>query len=200
MSYPKTLVVDNFLPAPHSTREEFVTTEFKDVLGPDGETYKRVAVRPNDEFQDLLEKALGKKIKMSHAMVRLNYAGENPNNAIHSDSGYNEWAVVLYLNLPEQCQGGTALWEHKIYNWKSLPTEAEVRAQGRNPTKVLARLRGDWNEPDAWKWWGMLEMKFNRAVIFPCAAFHSRYPFEAFGTTPDDGRLVWVTFFNVLPD
>jgi hypothetical protein len=42
----------------------------------------------------------------------------------------------------------------------------------------------------------LLPMRFNRFLTYPTCFFHSRYPFEAFGNAPENGRLVWVCFFD----
>ena len=39
--------------------------------------------------------------------------------------------------------------------------------------------------------------KKNRVVIFPSDRFHSRYPRESWGTTKEDGRLLFVMFFSI---
>lgn len=39
-------------------------------------------------------------------------------------------------------------------------------------------------------------MQLGRLVIYESALFHSRWPFEAFGTDPESGRLIAVAFFT----
>ena len=41
--------------------------------------------------------------------------------------------------------------------------------------------------------------RMGRAVIYESELFHSRYPFAAFGSGPEDGRLVAVAFFSPEP-
>jgi len=191
------LIVDDFLPDPDSIRKTFTELEFYDMRGPDGEMYKRINVRNPQEFNSLLEKAVGKPVVQDYSLVRLNYVGEPPNNAIHSDGGYSEYAAVLYMCKPEDCKGGTAMWRHKQTGYTALPTEQEVRKVGKKPSRVWEQISSSWNRPDAWEQIGLAEMKFNRIIIYPTKNFHSRWPFEAFGSTPQDGRLIWVSFFKV---
>ena len=191
------LIVDDFLPDPDSIRKTFTELEFYDMRGPDGEMYKRINVRNPQEFNGLLAKAVGKPVVQDYSLVRLNYAGEPPNNAIHSDGGYSDFAAVLYMCKPEDCQGGTAFWRHKATNFTALPTEEQVRKVGKKPSQVWEKISKSWNTPDAWQRMGTAEMKFNRIIIYPTKNFHSRWPFEAFGSTPQDGRLIWVSFFKV---
>lgn len=190
-------IFDDFLPFAGEFREEALIWPFSNVTGPDGEVYKRVQVRENNEFGPRISAALGHKVAQSYSLLRLNYAGELPNNAIHADSGYDSFAGVLYLNPTEQCQGGTAFWRHKATGFEKLPTAEEVRRLGKSPKRVLETLQADWNRPEAWELVEVVDMKWNRLVIYPSKRFHSRYPFEAFGNCPDNGRLIWVTFFSV---
>lgn len=190
------IVVDDFLADPNAAVAQLRAADFADRQGPDGVVYKRVAPMPQEMFKAEIEKALGFAIRPNYSIARLNYAGENPNNAIHADSGYDEFACIVYLTPQEFCSGGTAFWKHKILGLSEMPDEAKVRSIGRSPEKVMARLTADWNNAAAWSQIAMAEMKFNRAIFFKCKSFHSRFPFEAFGTSPENGRLIFVGFFN----
>ena len=189
-------ILDDFLPDPVTIREAALKLPFADVKGPDGEVYKRVSTVVSSMFSDTLSKRLGVPITPGYSLFRLNYAGENPNNAIHSDAGYDKIAVVLYLNRPEDCRGGTAFWRHKKTGWDFLPTEKQVRSRGQNPTRVLKAITESWNNPEAWEQTHLAKMKFNRAICYPTTEFHSRFPFEAFGTTPENGRFIFCSFFT----
>lgn len=191
------VVHDDFLNAPEFERLKLLKGSFYDVEGPDGEIYRRVQVLKRDDLNVRLSAAVGRPVNQQYSIARLNYVGENPNNAIHADSAYSDFAAVLYLNTPEQCRGGTAFWRHKKTGWEWMPTEKEVRAKGKSPTRVLAQITEDWNNESAWEQVALAEMKFNRVAIYPTKRFHSRYPFEAFGSTPEDGRLIWASFFSV---
>ena len=61
---------------------------------------------------------------------------------------------------------------------------------------LLARLKGDWDKPDRWDMTALAEMKLGRGVLYESALFHSRWPFAAFGDSPDTGRLIAVAFFT----
>lgn len=58
------------------------------------------------------------------------------------------------------------------------------------------QVRHDWNDEAAWEQAALVPIRFNRAVVYESALFHSRYPFAAFGTGPEDGRLIAVAFFT----
>lgn len=190
------IIVDNFLKDPASVVREISAIEFQDLQGPDGATYKRVAPLANDRFAEEISAAVGFPVKQSYTLARLNLKGEAPNNLVHSDGSYDEFAMVLYLTAPEHCFGGTAFWRHRLYRWDALPNEVQLRRLGRNPRAVTNQLQKDWDREDAWELVKMAQMSFNRAIFYPTAAFHSRYPFKAFGNDVKDGRLVVVSFFN----
>lgn len=190
------IVADNFLANPDAAVARLRSADYGDRQGPDGVTYKRIALMPPDLFRREIEQAVGFDIQPSYSIGRLNFAGENPNNAVHADSGYDDFAAIVYLTEDKFCSGGTAFWRHKILGFDAMPTEQQVRSVGRNPKQVMKRLSADWNNIDAWEQIALAEMKFNRAIFFRCKSFHSRFPFEAFGNSPENGRLVFVSFFN----
>lgn len=181
----KVYLVDNFLPNAEEVRKQALNSEFGDYLGKDGETYKRVCITDIPGLKDRIELAFG-PINMLGMGFRLNYEGELPNNSIHSDMGWGTHALVLYL-----CEGsgGTAFWEHK-------KTGASVIEPGQ--VDLFESINGDWDDESKWKQLFLADLKFNRAVIYESKRFHSRYPFEAFGSTPEDGRLVAVAFFTPI--
>lgn len=191
------MLVDDFLPDATAFREALLPAPFVDIKF-HGETYNRIQVRSTEEHKALLEKAVGRPIEQEYSFVRLNYAGELPNHSIHCDTYCGGYVALLYLNRPEQCRGGTALWKHRASGYDHLPTEHEVRRTGKSPARFMDQLVPDYNRPEAWEQVGLAEMKFNRLAIHSTDKFHSRWPFEAFGTTPTDGRLIWISFFRCV--
>lgn len=179
----KVYLVDNFLPNAAEVREQALNSEFGDYTGYDEQVYKRVCITEIPGLQDQIEKAFG-PVEMLGMGFRLNYEDELPNQAIHSDMGWGTHALVLYL-----CEGngGTAFWEHKS-------TGASVIEPGQ--IDLWESIDGDWDDVSKWKQLFLAELKFNRAVIYESKRFHSRYPFKAFGSTPEDGRLIAVAFFT----
>lgn len=177
-------IIDGFLPDADAVRAAALCAPFEDWPAPDGEVYKRICRTEIPGVVDALERAVG-PISMLGMGYRLNFSGELPNAAIHSDLGWGTHALVLYLCDGE---GGTAFWRHKA-------TGAHRIDPGDVP--LWHAVHEDWNRPEAWDMHGLAELKFNRAVIYESALFHSRYPFAAFGDGPGDGRLIAVAFFNL---
>jgi len=179
------IIIDDFLRFPEAVRELGLNAPYKDVPSPDGETYKRVCVTEVPGVRAGIEKAMGRPVDMHVMAFRLNYAGEMPNASIHSDIGYGTHALVLYL--VKSNEGGTAFWKHR-----------STRAHRIDPgDKVLyEKVKDDFNDESKWSMRQLVPIRFNRAVIYESALFHSRYPFAAFGNDNEDGRLIAVAFFS----
>lgn len=180
---PGLRVIDDFLPDAEAVRAHALAADYIDWPGYDGEVYKRVALTEVPGLLSRLEQELG-PVEMLGMGYRLNFGGELPNAAIHSDLGWGTHALVLYLSEGE---GGTAFWRHKATAAHRIdPGDAEL----------FEIVRHDWNDADNWERYGLAEMRMGRAIIYESALFHSRWPFAAFGTNHDDGRLVAVAFFT----
>lgn len=176
-------VIDDFLPDAQAIRSHALAAEYVDWPGHDGEVYKRVALTEVPGLWDRIEDELG-PVEMLGMGYRLNFGGELPNAAIHSDLGWGTHALVLYLS---EGGGGTAFWRHKSTGAHRIdPGDAEL----------FETVRDDWNDAEKWERYGLAEMRMGRAIIYESALFHSRWPFAAFGTNHDDGRLVAVAFFT----
>lgn len=177
-------VIDGFLADPGAVRAMALAAPYFDYPAPDGEVYRRVWIGDVPGVREGIERAMGRPVEMLGMGFRLNYAGEMPNAAVHSDLGWGTHALVLYL-----CEGdgGTAFWRHQ----ETGATEIEP-----GDLELFEQVKGDWNREERWSMRHLVELRFNRAVIYPSRLFHSRYPFAAFGSTPEDGRLIAVAFFS----
>jgi hypothetical protein len=178
------IVIDRFVPDAVALREMGLRAPYIDWPGHDGEVYKRVCLAEIPGVREAIENAVG-PVDMLGTGFRLNYGGEMPNAAIHSDMGWGTHALVLYLSEGE---GGTAFWRHKA-------SGAHRIDQG--DVELFEQVRGDWDDASKWEQVDLCPMKLGRAVIYESALFHSRWPFAAFGTGPDDGRLIAVAFFSL---
>lgn len=184
---PDLRVYDEFLDNPNSVRNRGLRAKYGNYLGKDGEMYKRVSNQTIPEVVDALNKAMGRPIELLGMGYRLNYAGELPNHAIHSDLGWGTYAAVVYLSEPADHEhSGTAFWKHWTGHDRCRVGEESV----------LVDVLADWDKIEAWEQTAFVPGKFNRAAIYRSELFHSRWPFAAYGSSPDDGRLIAVAFFN----
>lgn len=183
MQSQELFVLDDFHPFPDQLREHALNQYYTDWLGPDGQVYKRISICAVPGLQPMLEALLG-PIEMLGMGYRLNFNEEEPNAAIHSDLGWGTHALVLYL-----CDGpgGTAFWTHKETNQYRIET---------GDTWLFEQVNQDWNDESKWQMKDMVGLKFNRALIYESALFHSRFPFKAFGHDGSTGRLIAVAFFT----
>lgn len=179
------VIVDGFLSDPHAVRRHALGSKFEDWTGHDGEVYKRVCLTDVPGLRERLELLVG-PVEMLGMGYRLNYFGELPNALIHSDIGWGTHALVLYLADGES---GTAFWHHRPTGTNRLPP---------GDLDLLAKVEPDWNRPAEWSVREVVETQFNRAAIYDSALYHSRLPFDGFGTHPENGRLVAVAFFTPL--
>lgn len=184
---PDLRVYDEFLPNPDSVRSRGLRAKYGNYTGQDGEVYKRVCNVVIPEVVDGLHTAMGRPIELLGMGYRLNYAGELPNHAIHADLGWGTYAAVVYLSEPPSgSYSGTAFWMHHTGHERVKQGEAEV----------LKDVVQDWDNVEAWEQTAFVPSRLNRAVVYRSELFHSRWPFSAYGHSPDDGRMIVVAFFN----
>lgn len=191
------LQIDEFAPDAVAVRDAVIKGEFKTETGPDGYEYTGISKYEVPHWFDLISNAWGKKIMPSLSVFRLNLAGELPHSWVHSDEICADYASVLYLNPPHQCQGGTAFWRHSALDIDGMPASEAVIARGLDPNWFAAMMSREWKDLTYWEQAGFVGMKFNRFITYPTRAFHSRYPFEGFGESPEDGRLIWACFYSI---
>lgn len=177
-------VVDDFHPMPDQLREHALCQVYEDWFGPDGQVYKRICRLEIPGIRYMIEAAMQCKVDMLGMAYRLNYNEEEPNAAIHSDLGWGTHALVMYLT---DGPGGTAFWRHKRTGCHRIDADDNW---------LFEQVSNDWNREDQWEQHRLVEMKKNRAVIYESALFHSRWPFKAFGNSPETGRLIVVAFFT----
>jgi hypothetical protein len=191
-----TIQHDNFAEDAAAVRQAVIAGKFETHQGPDGAMYTGISTYPVLHWHAFIEKVVGHHIVPKMSFFRLNLAGEIPHSWVHSDDICAQYASVLYLNTPEQCSGGTAFWAHTALKIDRLPTREQLAKQGVNADWFYRMMDREWKDLTFWKQTGMVEMKWNRFVTYPTCLFHSRFPFEPFGKGPEDGRLIWVCFYD----
>lgn len=181
------LIVDDFCDHPVAVRDfamglDFGPQEYK------GHVYNGIGLADLD-MTEYLSAAVGFPVAQELSFFRLGVDGDELTSYIHCDSVCSRFACVWYLTPADLCRGGTAFWRHKELGWDRLPAEG-VDAE------MAEKLNRDGNIEECWKLEALAKMWWNRAVIYPSALFHSRYPRQAFGSDASDGRLIWCCFFD----
>jgi hypothetical protein len=110
---------------------------------------------------------------------------------IHHDRNCGgDYTLIGYISEPPagEAMNGTAFWRHHISGDTNEAMADSVESRF---------LHADSHDQSKWQLTGFVGAKKNRALIFPSNRFHSRYPYNAYGTTKEDGRLIYVCFFSL---
>jgi Family of unknown function (DUF6445) len=189
---------DDFAADAARVRQAVLDGGFTTEQGPDGAAYSGISQYPAPaHWFESIAAVAGAPITPRLSCFRLNLGGELPHSWVHSDDICARFASVLYLNLPEQCAGGTAFWKHRALNLERLPPPEELVASGFDVDAFYSLITREWKHLPAWQQIGFMPMQFNRFITYPTSYFHSRYPFDAFGDSPANGRLIWVCFYDI---
>lgn len=191
------LQFDDFAPDAFAVRQAVLAGGFTTEKGPDGFDYTGISRYEVPHWGEALAQAMGHKIEVKMAFFRLNVAGELPHSWVHSDGICASHGGVLYLNLQHQCRGGTAFWKHGPLQLDALPPVDELEGRGMSAEWFYKMVNREWHDLTYWEQVGFVGMKWNRFITYPTSMFHSRYPFEGFGETPEESRLVWTVFYDL---
>lgn len=213
MSQKQLIIIDDFSPNAKEIRELALSKEYSTVHFA-GNDYPGISQEVQVEEQlrkhlcPMMAAAIGwEAIIPRLSLFRCATSKHRPDIHIHADNaigtdGFGKgaesiWAAVFHLSKPEACEGGTAFWTHKKYGWDFLPCKEEIEQQGYVKDQTFCdELNADGHFEDRWTMNSLAGMKFNRMVLYPGNLFHSRYPVHARGDRQEDGRLIWVCFFD----
>lgn len=208
-------ILDDFLPDPTAWRAQALALPFEQQRYA-GQNYpgSQTAGQPSQAIMERIATALGRPIRFispDNGSYRLSYADAMARTDIHVDNetgnNFNFYAGVLYLNPPEQCQGGTTFWRHQPSGWYRRLPEADVKAGGYAsfkdfqkrwlPNSKVQKFNDLQEQRDSWQALLEVPMRHNRLIVYKGHYFHSIS--NVFGDTPENGRLVQLFFFEV-PD
>ncbi|WP_426077072.1 DUF6445 family protein [Janthinobacterium sp. PSPC3-1] len=208
-------IIDDFLPDPAAWRAQALALPFEQQRYA-GQNYpgSQTDGQPCQAIMERIATALGREIRFispDNGSYRLSYADAMARTDIHVDnetgSNFNFYAGVLYLNPPEQCQGGTTFWRHQPSDWYRRLPEAQVKAGGYAsfkdfqkrwlPNSKVQKFNDLQEGRDSWQALLEVPMRHNRLIMYKGHYFHSLS--NVFGDTPENGRLVQLFFFEV-PD
>lgn len=189
---PEMLIEDDFLPDFSRARHWADNAVFADKQSPvDGVVYPGICADIPQWLRDDIEAGItrmtGRRPEVHHLFSRLSTEGMKAPHQAHTDSSMGGYSLMVYLNRPEDCRGGTALVRHKATGMDS------------NPESYLEELvwKRDTNKPDAWEETQRCEMKSNRGCVFPAERMHRAEPVGGYGTDSKHGRLVMTAFFSL---
>jgi hypothetical protein len=185
-------VVDDFLSDFSAAREWADTATFKDTKNPtDGVVYPLIANEMPTSLKREIEMNLmlvvGTTVYPRLTFMRLSPAGVYVPHQAHTDVAMGQWSMMLYMNRPEHCTGGTSILHH-------------INGMDRHPVtdEDVAIWKEDMNDESRWQITDFCRMQSNRAFIFRSDLFHRAEPSGGFGRGPRNGRLVCTCFFNTV--
>ncbi len=196
---PSLIIVDDFLSDPHGFRRQALALDYDParkkgnypglmsgqalpIAGLDAAVSARVGVK--------LQAAAG----TMHQYCRLTLKGDTGRSGVHIDPAY--YSGILYLNLPDQCRGGTDFFRHKPTGLEGVPTtDMALAATGYTDINRLIEevVNADTLKPARWERTMTVPMRFNRLILFSPWLFHNAAP--GFGDSKENGRLVHLMFF-----
>jgi Txe/YoeB family toxin of Txe-Axe toxin-antitoxin module len=215
MSNFRLCVIDDFYPDPAIVRQYALSLPFKEIESSAEKTfYKGHLTQPQHGYSQLGLELIAAQLRkliywnMPTGEFRLIFerAKDDPDRKtwIHFDSMVTRYAAIVYLNEPEQCEGGTAFYRHRETGWDNVPDlgsgawqQAEERTK-KEPEALLKTFQSDGFEVDSkWEQLSVVPMRFNRCIVFDSRQFHARL--GGFGQSTNDGRLTQNFFFDVAP-
>jgi hypothetical protein len=194
------IIVDDFLSNAHELRDAALRLTYPEQDGafPGRNSLERIEVGGLAQKASELVREPLKPISppQSHAKFRITMAQDKGRARVHIDSGAH-WSGILYLSRPEDCRGGTEFFRHRRTNTDRAPINAAERAAlGYASSQEMYRdiIEQDSNDDSKWELTMRAPMRFNRLVLLRPWLWHTAG--EAFGDSLENGRLVYLMFFE----
>lgn len=202
-------VIDDFHPLAKTITRVAKTLNYSEPINYAGHTYHGMSQEYEPElYKETLEVGLARDVLIKQWYFRLGTkTGNEPTTHIHADSICAQYAAVWYLSKPPAgVEAGTAFWKHIQFAIESTPTLVELqKIWPQEDQKIsgyadrfLDQINKDGGDESKWVRTVLIPQKFNRLVIYPTKLFHSRFPRDAWGDGTADGRLIHVSFFDIL--
>lgn len=198
-----TLIVDDFLDNAQQLREAALRLEYPELRGmyPGLNSRERINISGLEQEVSRLvgEPLVPMPPPQAHGKFRITTAGDVGKARVHVDPAH--WSGILYLSRPEDCRGGTEFFRHIPTNSDRGPiNDEEARAHGYDTAKGMIAdiLERDTVDDSKWEMTMRVPMRFNRLVLLRPWLWHTAG--EAFGSSLQDGRLIYLMFFASARD
>ncbi len=199
MMLPSLLILDDFLSDPLAARRAALALDydasFKRGNYPGHISTTPLAIQGLDaRISDIIRAPVEPAPGTSHNHCRITLKGDKGRSGVHIDPAF--YSGILYLSLPEHCKGGTEFFRHKRTGLERVPNDpVEVTKAGYPDINMLIEdvVNRDTMNKAKWERTMLIPMRFNRLILFSPWLFHNSG--AAFGTLPENGRLVHLMFF-----
>lgn len=180
-------IQDDFFEDGKQTRNLILSTTFQDVTSPvDLVTYPDINLSIPDsvkeEFLSKLSEIMCSKIQPNFLFARAMIHDRPVPHKVHSDFNMGDYSAHVYLSLDWPEHSGTSFYKHDSEGYEGM-------------------LCTDWskinhNSLSCWSKYAHVEAKFNRVLVHDSKHWHMAEPHNAWGDSPENGRLVLTCFFN----
>ncbi len=195
---PHLFVIDEFLPNPEAVRAKALTFDYS-IPGryPGLNSVEKIGFHWLDAA---ISRIVGEPVRspwthdFSHGNCRLALASDDGPARIHIDQ--SDWTGVLCLTRPEDCRGGTEFYRHLPTGTDRLPiNEERLRETGYSTYDELKDdiLVKDALDRSKWELSMSVPLRFNRLILLQAQYWHTAG--QSFGTSVEDGRLVYLMFY-----
>jgi len=194
------IIIDDFLSDPYQLRDLALAQEYPeyDELPPfpgRNSQYRQVINGLDQKISKLVGEPLVPSQGTSYAKFRLALEGEKGTHSVHVDNAH--WTAILFLTLPEHCQDGTHFFRHVETGTDRAPYfkhEYEIFDAKTDQELLDKTINSQSNDPSKWEKIMTVPMRFNRMLLMRPQHWHDAG--VSFGTTPENGRLVYLSFYN----
>ena len=195
------IIVDDFLSNAAELRQAALRLTYPEQEGafPGRNSVERIEI---DGLAQQVSRLTGEPLAptsplQSHGKFRITLASDPQRAKVHVDASH--WSGILYLSRPQDCSGGTEFFRHRRTGTDHFPIDArELRAFGYADRRDAHRdiIERDTNDDDKWERTMQVPMRFNRLLLLRPWLWHTAGP--AFGDSLENGRLVYLMFFQVV--
>ncbi|MCK0070252.1 MULTISPECIES: DUF6445 family protein [Kordiimonas] len=201
------IIIDDFLPDPFVLRnaalqQEYPTYDTPTMFAGRNSQYRQKINGFDEKIAEIVGEPLALVPGSSYHKFRIALDGENGTHSVHIDPAH--WTVILYLTLPEHCEDGTHLYQHRPTGLDHTPWSKKEWQESKWDTQDQVWsdiIEPDTNDMDKWEKTMTVPMRFNRLMIFRPQQFHDAG--RSFGTSLENGRLIYLSSYtsvNGFPD
>lgn len=197
-------VIDNFIPDPDRARAIALKSGFgkwtpnKGDIG--GDEYKGACFwAQHAPLTRGIALALNASVYINNMSFRV-MTEDTERAVVHSDFLSGNYTCIVFLTEHDREDHGTGFYKHIETSWTRTPSwEWLNRTENKHYFETLKRDCHEYKE-GVWEQLMFVAGKKNRAMVFDSNIFHCRSPKTGIGTTPEDGRMIWVAHFAAEGD